>query len=580
MVQIGLGSHDFPFNIMDVAALLRLNIRRRGPDHVYVDCPICGDRRGKMNLNLTKNVWRCNYCNEGGGMLALYGKVHGIGNSEAYQEICDALLYTDTSPQYEKQSAAAAHSPEQSERAAPQEVHQTFSMLLSMLSLSQAHREHLHKKRGLTDEQIERFRFKSTPPPYLCRSLTERLVKAGCTVKGVPGFYVNDAGNWTVKFYRRTSGILIPALNMDGLIAGIQIRLDHPLRDDNDPPDKEGAKYLSLSSTGKPMGTSSGSPVHFIGDPCSRVVYVTEGPLKAYIAHELMQRTFAATIGAGNTNKLEELFQFLAKNGTELIMEAGDMDKYSNQNVDRGTSRIYLMAKKYGMECQRLTWNPNYKGIDDWQLALRRKKEKGVNPMNFKQQYLRGRCDFDHIEQCTAEWHNQLDGVMELSDYLGLTQEEYDAYLRMGDGLKVLLDKQRHVQKFRIYQLDFSSLATVPFAFRGIEDMRRAGYEQPPAAKYALNYDGSIICPNDQTDDQVLEQIFSRYNDDLPTDYHGRSVSMSDVLELYDDGRRSYYYCDHDGFVPVRFSPLLVKRDTGAQPVRLEEPPDTGGTSK
>ena len=43
---------DFPFTIMDVASLLRLNIRRRGSGHIYVDCPICGDRRGKMNLNI------------------------------------------------------------------------------------------------------------------------------------------------------------------------------------------------------------------------------------------------------------------------------------------------------------------------------------------------------------------------------------------------------------------------------------------------------------------------------------------------------------------------------------------------
>ena len=563
MVRIGFGSHDFPFNIMDVAALLRLNIRRRGPDHVYSDCPICGDRRGKMNLNLIKNVWRCNYCNEGGGMLALYGKVYGISNSEAYREICDALLFTDPSPQYEKQAEAPAQSPEQAERAEPQAIHQTFSMLLSMLSLTQAHREHLRRKRGLSDEQIERFRFKSTPPPYLCRSLTERLIKAGCTVKGVPGFYVNDAGKWTVKFYQRTSGILIPVLGVDGQINGIQVRLDHPLRDENDPPDKEGAKYLTLSSSGKPMGTSSGSPVHFIGDPCSRVVYVTEGPLKAYIAHELMQRTFAATLGAGNTNQLEELFRFLAKNGTELIMEAGDMDKYSNQNVDRGTSRIYLMAKKYEMECRRLTWNPNYKGIDDWQLALRRKKQEGERIMNFKQQYLHGRCEFDHIEQCTAEWHDQLDGSETLVEHLGLTQGEYDMYLRTGDGLEAILDNQRHIQRFRIYQLDFSAQATVPFAFRGIKDMRKAGFEQPPAAKYALVHDGEIMCPNDQTDDQVLERVFSRYNDNLPSDYHGHSVSVSDVLELYDDGRRNYYYCDNDGFAPVQFSPLLAKRGPG-----------------
>ena len=64
--------HDLPFGIMDVAGLLRLNIRRRAPGQVYVDCPICGDRRGKMNLNTEKDLWRCNYCGEGGGMLSLY----------------------------------------------------------------------------------------------------------------------------------------------------------------------------------------------------------------------------------------------------------------------------------------------------------------------------------------------------------------------------------------------------------------------------------------------------------------------------------------------------------------------------
>lgn len=49
---------DFPFTIMNAASLLRLNIRRKGTGHVYVDCPICGDRRGRMNINSAKNVWR------------------------------------------------------------------------------------------------------------------------------------------------------------------------------------------------------------------------------------------------------------------------------------------------------------------------------------------------------------------------------------------------------------------------------------------------------------------------------------------------------------------------------------------
>lgn len=62
---------DFPFGIMDVVELLHLRIRRRQANSVYVDCPFCGDRRGKMNVNFVKNVWRCNYCDEHGGTMPL-----------------------------------------------------------------------------------------------------------------------------------------------------------------------------------------------------------------------------------------------------------------------------------------------------------------------------------------------------------------------------------------------------------------------------------------------------------------------------------------------------------------------------
>lgn len=43
--------HDFPFDITDVAELLHLRIRRPSPQGLYVDCPICNDKRGKMHIN-------------------------------------------------------------------------------------------------------------------------------------------------------------------------------------------------------------------------------------------------------------------------------------------------------------------------------------------------------------------------------------------------------------------------------------------------------------------------------------------------------------------------------------------------
>ena len=82
---------DFPFNIRDIAGLLNLHVRHKNTVSLDVDCPFCGDRKGKMNLNLKKNVFKCNRCGECGGMLALYGKIYGVDNQTACKEIKDAL---------------------------------------------------------------------------------------------------------------------------------------------------------------------------------------------------------------------------------------------------------------------------------------------------------------------------------------------------------------------------------------------------------------------------------------------------------------------------------------------------------
>ena len=507
---------DFPFTIMDVASLLRLTIRRKGAGHVYVDCPICGDRRGKMNLNLVKNVWRCNYCGEGGGMLALYAKVYGVSNSDAYRGICDALQVGRSAPGYTTPNAAApVKEVPQAERASRQEIHRTLTAMMSLLTLTPAHREHLRCKRGLTDAQIEQFGFKSTPPQHFCRTLAKHLAERGYAVQGVPGFYIDDYGKLTVRFHQRTSGILIPIRSADGLLCGLQTRLDKPIRDKDDPPEKTGIKYLTLSSADKKMGTTSGSPIHFVGDPCSRVVYVTEGALKADIAHVLTGRTFAAMIGANNTAGLDELFAFLRKNGTREIIEAEDMDKYSNHAVNKGASKICQLAAAHGMTCWRLVWNPNYKGIDDWQLALARKNKM---------------------------------------------KKEAET-----------INSEPQQQRFRVYQLDLDGSKTCPFAFRSIKAMRKAGFQQPPAEDYRLVYDGTITCARDAEPKAVLQDIHDLCNDVFPEGYLGHSLSQSDVVELYDEENRSFFYCDESGFTPVQFAsesakPMLARTRQASEP--------------
>ena len=64
----------YPFTILDVAGILDLKVRRRQPTNMDVDCPFCNHKKGKMNINLVKNVFRCNYCETSGGMIDLYAK--------------------------------------------------------------------------------------------------------------------------------------------------------------------------------------------------------------------------------------------------------------------------------------------------------------------------------------------------------------------------------------------------------------------------------------------------------------------------------------------------------------------------
>ena len=82
---------EYPFSILDIACLLRLTIRRELADSVYVDCPFCQKRKGKLNLNLVKNVWRCNRCGKSGHMFELYAQLRGLQVSEAKLELIDLL---------------------------------------------------------------------------------------------------------------------------------------------------------------------------------------------------------------------------------------------------------------------------------------------------------------------------------------------------------------------------------------------------------------------------------------------------------------------------------------------------------
>ena len=332
---------------------LVLNDRTLGRTEVEASCPFCGDHgAGKyhMSLNTDKDVYRCNLCGAHGNSVTLYANVKHIANGEAYQALTGGsnTYAWPTQPEpkdKERQPAALA------ERDA------VYSEMLSYLTLLPGHRANL-RGRGLSDERIEENGYKSMPEQEADRRLLARLVRADHDLLGIPGFYTRF-GEWTLA---GPSGYLIPVRDKDGLIQGMKIRLDSE--------ENPSRKYRWLSSRDKHLtnGTRSYSWIHVTGDRSRKRAYITEGPLKGDVASYLANG--ALFVCTGGVNAIHGLRETIEALGVNEVVEAMDMDQMTNPHV-RGailTMRREVM-KLPNLKYTKYSWNPAYKGVDDYLLS-------------------------------------------------------------------------------------------------------------------------------------------------------------------------------------------------------------------
>lgn len=68
----------------------------------------------------------------------------------------------------------------------------------------------------------------------------------------------------------------------------------------------------------------------------------------------------------------------------------------------------------------------------------------------------------------------------------------------------------------------------------------------PQKEDYIAVFDGPVDTNN-------LEKLFAKFNMDQPQGYTGHSLSMSDVVEFYDDQGSSFHYVDRFGYAEVSF---------------------------
>jgi hypothetical protein len=302
-------------------------------------CPICG-----------KPDW-CSVV-QGGGATVCRRVDHDGGEHRVDGAGVDFWLYrSDGAGAVEPPPMATANVA----RAADDDLDRVYRSILSLLPLSEQHRENL-SRRGLTDDQIDAAGYRTLPIRGR-HALAAKLVKEFGTklCDGVPGLYAERDGRRSTWSLAGAAGLLIPARDAERRILAFKVRSDGA---------GNGSRYSYVSSK-KHGGPGSGAPVHvpLFEHAGSRDVRVTEGELKADIA---TASSGILTLSVPGVSAWRRVLPVLKKAGTRSARLAFDADYATNENVGRAlfASAEALVAE--GLEVSLESWPAEHgKGIDD-----------------------------------------------------------------------------------------------------------------------------------------------------------------------------------------------------------------------
>lgn len=103
---------------------------------------------------------------------------------------------------------------------------------------------------------------------------------------------------------------------------------------------------------------------------------------------------------------------------------------------------------------------------------------------------------------------------------------------------------------YAIYQLKHTQ-DTRDLRFASMSQVMMAG-KKIDREKYDLLYIGDLPGQMNQRPDDVLDEIYARFNIMKPEDFTGHSLSMSDIIGLKQNGSVSFHYVDTFGFREVK----------------------------
>jgi hypothetical protein len=240
-------------------------------------------------------------------------------------------------------------------RADPDVLHDVYSTLRLRLTLSQQHREKLHR-RGLNDAQIDHRGYRTLSVQGRARLARDLHDQFGDALLSVPGFVVGEAeGGRSYLHIAGAAGLLIPARDAQGRIVALKVRRDNPC------PEQNPYSYLPSRRYG---GPGPGSPVHVpLGIAVSvSVGRLTEVELKADVTFDL---SGLPTVGATSAATWRRALEALQALGCTTVRLAFDGDAGENTHVARALADCSQAAAAAGLVVELERWPAAYKGIDD-----------------------------------------------------------------------------------------------------------------------------------------------------------------------------------------------------------------------
>lgn len=262
-----------------------------------------------------------------------------------------------------------------------------YRAFLEELTISEKNKSML-LARGFDTEEIEAIGYRTLPARDEIDfvALCKRLQMAGHNLRGIPGFLQLAKGNWT--FVSMTKGILMPQLDRENRIFGLQLRKDDDQRKYIEETGELESKcgWFSSKNCRSGCGVKANESVHYACDfkykdgkyvpVLGETVILTEGSMKADLIHAFMKNAPVISIpGVNILNPVENELQFLRESGVKSILLCFDMDYKSNENVQNALEKVQAMIKKGGVNPVQKDWetkvcvnNITYdlKGLDDY----------------------------------------------------------------------------------------------------------------------------------------------------------------------------------------------------------------------